>query len=83
MELIAISVLFLFYVLSFTLTFTRACISIKPCCCGAERSSIYTVEWCKGPHSHDMMPIIPQKSHFGYSQLSVSLFLTPFDVRNA
>lgn len=68
MGLIAIGVFFLFYVPSFTLTFTTDhCMHFNKA--GAEQSDIYTVEWCKGPHSKDTMQILPQKSHFGYSQL--------------
>lgn len=47
---------------------TTACISIKPCCCGADQRDIYTAKWCKGPHSNDTMQILPLKSHFGYDQ---------------
>lgn len=44
------------------------CISITSCCCRASQRDIYTVKWCKGPHSNSPMQIVPQKSHFHYSQ---------------
>lgn len=47
---------------------TTACISITSCCCGASQRDIYMVKWRKGPHSNGTMQIVPQKSHFRYSQ---------------
>lgn len=66
--------------LSFTLTFTRDyCMHFNKAML-LWRSDIYTAEWCKGPHSNDMMQILPQKSHFLLLAASVSLFSRLFDV---
>lgn len=76
MDLIAISVLFLVFVLSFTLAFSRdRCMHLnKAMLLWGDQSDIYAAERRKGPHSHDTMQILPQKSHFGYSQFLFSSF---------